>query len=49
MSWFSEFSEKAENILNTIDKNAALAFNKQSKQNKPIQTFTDSPDSPIKK
>ncbi|KAK7576134.1 hypothetical protein V9T40_012420 [Parthenolecanium corni] len=29
MSWFSEFSEKAENILNSIDKNAAIALNKQ--------------------
>lgn len=29
MSWFVEISEKAENILNSIDKNAAFALSKQ--------------------
>ncbi|XP_065225854.1 golgin-84 [Planococcus citri] len=29
MSWFTEISEKAENLLNTLDKNAAKALSKQ--------------------
>ena len=33
MSWFMEISEKAENLLNTLDKNAAKALNKQ----KPVK------------
>lgn len=41
MSWFMEISEKAENILNSIDKNAAIALSKQksTKTTKQNDTF----------